>query len=42
MRGLFAPVDVIVERTSDFENLKENPFLIYKEIDQKGLIIYEK
>ncbi len=34
-------VDVIVETPQRFEELKEDPFLIYKEIG-RGKVIYEK
>lgn len=36
------PVDVIVETPERFEKLKENKFLIYKQISQYGVIIYER
>lgn len=40
--GIGVPVDVIVETTERFEELKENKFLIYHEIAKYGRIIYEK
>jgi len=37
-----APVDVIVETPERFEQLKSNRFMIYKEIDRHGQVIYER
>lgn len=37
-----APIDVIVETPERFEQLKDNRFLIYKEIAQHGQVIYER
>jgi len=36
------PVDVIVETPERFEQLKENRFLIYKDIAKHGQVIYER
>jgi len=36
------PVDVIVETPQRFDQLKNNRFLIYKEIAKHGQVIYEK
>jgi len=36
------PVDVIVETPQRFDQLKDNRFLIYKEIANHGQVIYEK
>jgi hypothetical protein len=36
------PVDVIVETPEHFEELKNNRFLIYKEIANHGQVIYER
>lgn len=36
------PVDVIVETPERFDQLKDNRFLIYKEIAEHGQVIYEK
>jgi predicted nucleotidyltransferase len=40
--GIRIPVDVIVETPEDFENFKDDPFLIYKQISKDGMVIYEK
>lgn len=40
--GVGVSVDVIVETPERFMTLKDNPFLIYKEIAENGRIIYEK
>ncbi|MEN6443037.1 MAG: nucleotidyltransferase domain-containing protein [Methanoregula sp.] len=40
--GVGVPVDVIVETPETFDELRDNPFLIYHDIAQKGRIIYEK
>lgn len=40
--GVGVSVDVIVETPERFMTLKDNPFLIYKEITENGRIIYEK
>lgn len=40
--GVGVPVDVIVETPETFEELKENPFLIYHDIAKQGRTIYEK
>ena len=37
-----APVDVIVETPERFEQLKDNRFLIYKDIAKHGQVIYER
>jgi len=36
------PVDVIVETPERFEQLKDNRFMIYKEIAKHGQVIYER
>lgn len=36
------PVDIIVETPKRFNQLKDNPFLIYNEIAKYGRVIYEK
>lgn len=36
------PVDVIVETPERFNELKDNPFLIYNEIAKYGRVVYEK
>jgi uncharacterized protein len=38
----FIPVDFIVETPEKFDIIKENPFMIYHEIEQNGKVIYEK
>lgn len=40
--GMGAPVDIIVETPEKFEELKDNPFMIYKEISKSGKVVYEK
>jgi len=40
--GIGAPVDVVVSDTDDFEQLKEDPYLIYSEADKHGRVLYEK
>jgi len=40
--GVGAAVDIIVETPETFEELKENPFLIYHDIARQGKVIYEK
>jgi predicted nucleotidyltransferase len=40
--GVGVPVDVIVETPETFEELRDNPFLIYHDIARQGRIIYEK
>jgi uncharacterized protein len=37
-----APVDLIVEETSVFENEKNVPYKIYNEINSSGAVVYEK
>lgn len=40
--GVGVPVDVLVETPETFEELRDNPFMIYHDIAQQGRIIYEK
>lgn len=40
--GIGIPIDVIVETPDRFETLKDNPFLIYKDIERRGKVLYEK
>jgi len=40
--GTGVPVDVIVESPEKFDELKNNPFLIYSEIAKYGRVVYEK
>lgn len=40
--GVGAPIDVIVETPERFAELKDNPFMIYKEISSHGKVVYEK
>ncbi|KJU87245.1 DNA polymerase beta subunit [Candidatus Magnetobacterium bavaricum] len=40
--GTKASVDVIVETPERFNELKDNPYLIYKSISEEGKLIYEK
>jgi hypothetical protein len=39
---LDVPVDVIVETPERFDQLKDNRFLLYKEIARHGQVIYER
>lgn len=39
---LDTPLDVIVETPERFDHLKDNRFLIYKDIAEHGKVIYEK
>jgi len=36
------PVDIIVETPESYNNLKNNPFMIYSEIERYGKVIYER
>ena len=40
--GIGAPVDVIVETPEKFNMLKDKWFLVYREIDKTGIVVYEK
>jgi hypothetical protein len=40
--GVGVPVDVIVETPETYEELKDNPFMIYHDIARQGRVIYEK
>ncbi|MBF0608052.1 MAG: nucleotidyltransferase domain-containing protein [Candidatus Magnetobacterium sp. LHC-1] len=40
--GTNASVDVIVETPERFDELKDNPYLIYKNISEEGKLVYEK
>lgn len=40
--GVGVPVDVIVETPETFDELRDNPFMIYHDIAHQGRIIYEK
>jgi len=40
--GMDAVVDIIVETPERFDELKENRFLIYREIAKYGQAVYEK
>lgn len=40
--GVGVPVDVIVETPETFDELRDNPFMIYHDIAQQGRILYEK
>lgn len=39
--GIGVPVDLIVETEENFENLKNNRYLIYHQVDRYGKTIYE-
>lgn len=40
--GVGVPVDIIVETPERFNELKNDPFLIYKEIARSGRVLYER
>jgi len=40
--GVGVPVDIIVETPERFEELKDNPFMIYNEISKYGKVVYER
>ncbi len=40
--GVRIPIDIIVETPERFEELKDNPFMIYREISKYGKVVYEK
>lgn len=40
--GVGAPVDVIVETPERFDELKDDPFLVYNEIAKDGKVLYER
>jgi predicted nucleotidyltransferase len=40
--GVGVPVDIIVETPKRFDELKDDPFLVYKEIAEDGKVLYEK
>lgn len=40
--GVGVAVDVIVETPKSFDELKDDPFLVYKEIAKDGRVLYEK
>jgi predicted nucleotidyltransferase len=37
-----APVDIIVVDLDNYEQLKEDPYLIYNEAAKDGIVVYEK
>jgi predicted nucleotidyltransferase len=40
--GIGAGVDLIVESPERFNQLKDNPYMIYKEIAATGKVVYER
>ena len=40
--GVGVPVDVIVETPERFDELKDDPFLVYNEIAKDGKVLYER
>jgi predicted nucleotidyltransferase len=40
--GVGVAVDVIVETPESFEELKNNPFLVYSEVAKDGKVLYER
>ncbi len=41
-KNIGAPIDVLAIDVDRFEELKDDPYLIYHEVYQKGKVIYEK
>jgi predicted nucleotidyltransferase len=41
-KNIGAPVDVLAVDLEKFEELKEDPYLIYSEAYQRGKVVYEK
>lgn len=41
-KNIGAPVDILAIDMDNFEKLKDDPYLIYREAYQKGKVIYEK
>ena len=35
-------IDLIVETPNRFEELKDNPYMVYKSINENGVLIYDK
>ncbi|MBF0465718.1 MAG: nucleotidyltransferase domain-containing protein [Nitrospirae bacterium] len=40
--GIGAGVDLIVESPAKFDELKDNPYMVYKEIATTGKVVYER
>ena len=40
--GLGVAVDVVVETPERFMTMRENPFLIYHDIDRQGVVVYNQ
>jgi uncharacterized protein len=40
--GVRIPIDIIVETPENFDEFKDDPFLIYKQISIDGVLIYDK
>ena len=40
--GIGVPVDIIVETPEKLEELKDNPYMIYKDIAEHGNVLYDK
>jgi len=40
--GIGAGVDLIVESPEKFDELKNNPYMVYKEIARFGKVVYER
>lgn len=40
--GIGAGVDLIIESPERFDELKDNPYMIYKEIAISGKVVYER
>ncbi len=41
LRDLMIPINILVVRESDYEVLKHRPGLIYREIEDTGIVVYE-
>ena len=41
-KNIGAPIDIIVNDLSEYEILKNDPYMIYETISKEGLVIYDK
>ena len=41
-KDIGAPVDVIVEDFKRYQKLRQDPYLIYSEVEKDGKVVYEK
>jgi predicted nucleotidyltransferase len=40
--GVGVPIDVIVNELQEYEDLKKESYMIYKTIDEEGIVLYVK